>query len=71
MTRAPGSDGSLGVGIRRGLVLLLACGVLNFSAGASPSMKGPDVLGVHAEQHSLVIDLNQHHLVLQAHGVDL
>jgi len=36
-----------------------------------PSVQGPDVLGVHAQKHPLVIDLNQHHLVLQTHWVDL
>jgi len=35
-----------------------------------PSVKRADVLGVHAQKHSLVIDLDQHHFILQSHGVD-
>ena len=36
-----------------------------------PSVKGPNILAVHAQKHPLVIDLHQHHLVLQPHWIDL
>ena len=36
-----------------------------------PSVKGPNILAVHAQKHPLVIDLDQHHLVLQPHWIDL
>jgi len=33
-------------------------------------MQGANVLRVHAQKHSLVIDLDQHHFVFKSHGVD-
>ncbi len=36
-----------------------------------PSVKGPYILAVHAQKHPLVINLDQHHLVLQTHWIDL
>ena len=33
-------------------------------------MKGSDILRVHAEQHPLVIDLDQHHFVFEPHWIN-